>query len=305
METGIPNRRSAKSFTGFTLIELLVVIAVVALLMALLLPALQRARKQAKAVVCQSNLKQLATSFTAYTASNGQVLPEQKFYGMATPEPWMNTLKGYYGRNERVLCCPMAAKPATAVAQNTTNMGPFMRQQQDAPMTGGTFGAWGKLQFTIENIRTPVYHGSYGMNNWLSTPQQGGRVVIGCGRGMKEYEKVFWTTDNLSGSGRIPIFLDGWWWCSWVKANDAPPRFDGDKTAFPCGCTNSIQRFCINRHNGFVNAAFLDGSARKVGLKELWTLVWHSKFDTTGLWTRAGGATAESWPEWMRVFKDY
>jgi prepilin-type N-terminal cleavage/methylation domain-containing protein len=43
---------------GFTLIELLVVIAIIALLMAILMPTMQRTRKQARVVACQSNLKQ-------------------------------------------------------------------------------------------------------------------------------------------------------------------------------------------------------------------------------------------------------
>jgi prepilin-type N-terminal cleavage/methylation domain-containing protein len=43
---------------GFTLVELLVVIAIIAVLMAILMPTLQRVRRQARSVVCQSNLKQ-------------------------------------------------------------------------------------------------------------------------------------------------------------------------------------------------------------------------------------------------------
>jgi len=68
---------------------------------------------------------------------------------------------------------------------------------------------------------------------------------------------------------------------------------------------NGVRRVCVNRHNAALNGLFMDFSARKIGLKELWTLKWHRSFITTGPWTKAGDVMMWDWPQWMRNFKDY
>ena len=260
---GLPmsHRSTAWQRRGFTLIELLVVVSTMALLMAVLLPVLGRVRKQAKSVVCQSNLRQWGVAFSVYVGDHDGRMPGHVW---GTPDSthwphWYFPLQRYTTHYEDILLCPTARNSVTARPSDR---------------------AW-----SIGWLDGTRIVGSYGYNDWLAGQSY----------------------DRVGGRTGIPVVFD----CSWSLVGpehyDDPPEPEGHFVRHPLGRTFrvDIAAVCLNRHSGGINMLFLDWSVRKVGIKENWTLKWHPKFDTSGPWTKAGGAQREDWPQWMRGFKDY
>lgn len=278
---------------GFTLIELLVVIAIIALLMAILMPALNRVKKQALMVTCQSNLHQWSLFFSMYTDENAGSFPQGNngLQGGGNNR-WVKALRPYHKDNSAFLCCPIATKPVQDInGQPTGHQGKYAAWGIFSSDLGGGWAGW-------PTSAEGGLYGSYGINGWAVNPEPGS------GRGSDPALKdKFWRTKNVKGQNNIPLLFGASRYNGLAESTDEPPAYDG--MWWDEGNGGRMIRYCLNRHDGFVNGLFMDWSVRKIGLKELWSFRWHREFNTSGPWTRAGGAQPEDWPEWMSHYKDY
>ncbi len=262
-------RPGTRRHAAFTLIELLVVIAIIALLMSILMPALQRVKKQARGVACQSNLKQMGLAVSMYTGDNDGYFHQEA--GSDPRHSWVPAMRPYYSHEPKIRACPSTTK--------------FYSDGVTGPFVGwGVYGT-GNIP-TVPDFAIKGDYGSFGLNAWVANDR--GDI----------HENKNWRSIYVKGGWQVPVFVD----CQWVdglpEAYDEPPSFDGQCPWQWYG--NAMRSFCVNRHNGSVNGVFMDISVRPIGLKELWELHWHRQW----LKDRAVAGTPV-WPDWMSIFKDY
>lgn len=99
---------------GFTLIELLVVVAIIALLIAILLPSLSRAREQARATVCLSNLRILGTALHLYLSDYKDRFPQRGLSHGGQDDldrSWVIQMARELGQSDDIRRCPSDKSP--------------------------------------------------------------------------------------------------------------------------------------------------------------------------------------------------
>lgn len=231
-------------------------------------------RKRAKEIVCLAHLHQWGSFFDSYVEDhNGNFNPG---WNVGETELWMNTLRPYYQDQWSLLLCPAATMPDESGSNLTA------------------FTTWSRVIGTPDGA-SHRFVSSYGINSWTNNMTHS--------RGFRAEEWFWKSPKDVANADRIPVFADSIWHDAWPQPADMPPSVSIDSGWN--AVTSEMNHFCISRHGNAANFLFMDGSARKVGLKELWTLKWHREYNTAGLWTKAGGALPTDWPEWMRDFKDY
>jgi len=250
-------------------------------------------RGRAKEAVCQANLHRWGDVFGGIVEENdGRFLSGATVRGYWWPIQLSQELQDW--KRNRTWFCPTATVP--------------MVDEKGALSPGSSiFNAWGIYYTTRVIYEGQIFYmtpngiaGSYSLNGYvIPIPDQIGKTV-------NTYEGGVPAADgwrnllDIPEASRVPMFLDAMRFDIWPLHTDAPAPTDA---AWAAG--NHMAKCCINRHDGAVNCLFVDGSVRKVGLKELWTLKWHRSFNTAGSWTKAGGVSPEDWPAWIRPFKEH
>lgn len=208
---------------GFTLIELLVVIAIIAILAAILFPVFSRAREQARASACLTNMKQIGLALMMYVQDWDGNLPHNRF-GTGGPccsdasrwfYTWREVLHPYI-KNWHVWRCPSAPYigPSEELGGPEGCRNPTLPALQPPPGTQLDYRYNSRFCFDFDHSR-----GLSGANlDWMQDPARS--IVVQelpsyCADGGTWCNYVFRKESALHNDGKNYIFGDGH--AKWLK----------------------------------------------------------------------------------------
>jgi hypothetical protein len=251
---------------NFTKKDFIVTLTCVVFLLANIAAIGTSGRRRAKEAVCISNLQNWGNIFKAFIDDNDGYFMQG--YSGGTNQRWYLALRPYYSNNGNILLCPQAPKPLPEYGFDPS---------------GGTFNTWdGGIHGGQQ------YYGSYG--------------ICSCIPDAPYLSTDHWRRADVAGTDNVPLLLDAQWFTGYPWFTNDPPLYEGAR--WRSGAYGGGMGFyCIPRHYGAINGLFLDFSARKIGLKELWLLKWCRGYNVS--------RASENEPDWnigtgwMAPLKDY
>ncbi len=214
--------RRGRSRRAFTLVELLVVIGIIAVLISILLPALNRAREQAKTTQCMANLKQIANGFVMYANDNRGYIPGPITAWWSATVPPGQSITGPFMRN-------------SAGGYNASYTWPFflaryMGYKQYYPgygdnqatntVDGEKLDPKFRSVFTCPSWGSDGSDGGFAMDPFLIANQyDAGNFIMGGGYAMStvippKFPRKFWSAGEVAFTGEQLGWGDMWryWW---------------------------------------------------------------------------------------------